>query len=160
MSWRHLRISAISQVLLTRFWPNFLDPISWGLNFCEPTFFWTKLVLTQDFFGAKNVLTIDSIGPKNCFEPNIIFLLTQHFFWQIFFGSNIFFDPQFFGTHKFFMPKILCSLTFFRTQNFFGHISFILDTTFFRTQYLFGTSTWDKGLSLSKLTTLDSRLVS
>ena len=32
-------ISAISQILLTQFWPNFWDPIFGGLNFCGPKFF-------------------------------------------------------------------------------------------------------------------------
>ena len=45
MSLRHLSISAITQLLLARFWPNFWDPIS----FFGQNFFWPKYFLDNIF---------------------------------------------------------------------------------------------------------------
>ena len=77
MSWQHLSISEIYQLLLIRFWPNFLDPIFGGLFWTKESFipktFWPKFFLTRFFL------------PK-FFSPNFLDLsfLTQFFSEQRF----------------------------------------------------------------------------
>ena len=41
---------------VTRFWANFWGQILGVLNFRGPTFFWTKLLLTNIFFGPNKFL--------------------------------------------------------------------------------------------------------
>ena len=107
MSWQHLTISAISQILLTRFWQNCLDPIFWGPWFFEGHILLTKLLLTQIFFGpkifcTKNFFTLIFLtrlfGPKIFCTRNLIdlkfadsrFFFDQDFFYPKFFGPNFF----------------------------------------------------------------------
>ena len=48
MSWQHLSISAITQLLQTQFWPNF-----GALDCLDNKFFPTKFFFDQNFFGPK-----------------------------------------------------------------------------------------------------------
>ena len=130
MPWQHLSISAISQLLLVRFWPNFLNPFFGGHNLGPNIFFRPKICLDPKVFQPKIF--------SNIFSDPIFFLIItfqKQIFDPIFFLSKIFFcqrflDPQFLWTQKFLDPG---------------------------TQYLFGT--W-RLPSLSKLNTLDLSLVS
>ena len=145
MSWRHLSISGISQLILTRFWPNFkcrfLGPsltdanshndICQG-NICPGNIFpyheylsynWPwPYFLNQNCFGIqKNILT------QNFFEPK--FICDPKLFW-----TQNFWDPKFFWTANCFQPnffwrKILFGLKNFLIQNYF--IPRILDSKYF-----------------------------
>ena len=50
MSWQHLSKSAISQLLLTRVWPNFWDLIYFAVSIFVEHQFFTRLLLIQIFF--------------------------------------------------------------------------------------------------------------
>ena len=96
MSLRHLSISAISQLLLTQFWPKFLDPIFVGLNFCRQLFFdqtslGPNIFWTQNFCLTQIFLTYNS------------FLLTI-FATIIFFILNLL--TKFFRTWKFWIQNV------------------------------------------------------
>ena len=118
MSWQHLSISAIYQLLRTQFWPTFwtqffwaffVDHIIFGPNFLRPNYF-----LDPQTFCTNKFLYQRFVGLK--------------FFWTRFFlDLNSFvqksFGPKIFGP-KFFYPK-------FFGLNFLGLISFNL--SFFET---------------------------
>ena len=111
VAWELLSISTISQLLLTWFWPNFLDPIIWeAFNFVEQSF-WTKLLLTQFFclFWTYN-LVYSKFFRANIFGVNIF--LDLHLFYHEFFGTKIFWTWLFFWT-KFFWTKNIFVLTLF-----------------------------------------------
>ena len=83
LSWQHLSISGISQLLLTQFGPNFLDLIFVVL------IFWTKFFLDQTFLDPN--IFFKTISPGLKFWPNIFFtkfLFTKNFYR--FFGQQIF----------------------------------------------------------------------
>ena len=48
LSWRYLPRSETSQLFVTKFWGNFMDPI-----FCRPQFFASKFLLYQHFVWLK-----------------------------------------------------------------------------------------------------------
>ena len=124
----HYSLSAISQLLLTRFW---------GLNFCGPhIFFWSKLLLTQIFAGQKfvsdpNLVNGQQIFQSKMFSNNIFSLifLKQPFFGPPFFWPTFFpkkhFCPIIFQTQisflikKFLWQIILLHLDILLSQNFF-----------------------------------------
>ena len=100
MSWEHLSISAISQLLLIRFWPNIL------------TQFWGALIFVDHILFGPNFC-----GPRNFLNPNLFDLNSFH---------QIFFDlPSNFLTHNFYLnfvyPKFF-GLNFL--AKFFGFIFF------------------------------------
>ena len=98
MSWQHLSISGISHLLLTQFWPNFLETI-----FCRPYLFFInifcdKISFDPNFFGPKQFLDLTNyFGQKKGF-----------------FGTNNFINPKFFG------PILFWEQKFFRKNIFFG----------------------------------------
>ena len=129
LSWGHLSISGISQLLLTRCWPNFkgmfLEPffnrlqplwgylssqhLSWqhlsisGISHLLLSQFWPNFKgRSQTIFWLK--FLEPNLYIKNCW--------TQIFWITIFFGSKSFLDPKIFG------PNFL--LTFFFENIFFG----------------------------------------
>ena len=83
-------ISTISQLIVTQFWPNILDPIFWGLSvikpFFRPKFRSTKTFLLQNFFG-QNLFYLNLVD-RNSFETKIF--LTKFFFDNKSFWSNFF----------------------------------------------------------------------
>ena len=93
-SWGHLSISVISQLLLTQFWPNFLD----------------------SFFAARNSFYQSFFLIKILFDPN--------FFWLSIFGNHNFLDPKSkkFGPNIFVQPKC-CGPKILWTKNFWTYLS-------------------------------------
>ena len=94
LSWRHLSIPGIYQLLLSQFWPNFKGRLQ-------------KNKLTSIFF-------VNIILPKFLY-PNVF--LCPMFFW-----TPIFFGPNFFLNLKFFNLNVLDKL--FIYQNLFGSNTF------------------------------------
>ena len=121
LSWRRLNISGISQLLLTRFWPNFECRF---LNRCK---------LLWWHFSRQNMswwyLSMSQL------------LLTQ--FWPNFlgpiFGGLNFCGPKFFR-QKFSCPKFFWTKNYFCTQFTF----YFLDPTFFWTNTSFTKIFWIK----------------
>ena len=138
MSWRHLSISGISQLLLTWFWWNFkgrfLEPF---FNRCQPLWWYlssqhlswqhlcisgiSQLLLSQFWLNFKcrsqflllkfyQKLYPKFFGPKIFFDPN--------FFSNLNFLDKIFMDHNFFGPNsfwpKFFLPKLFLDMDFFK----------------------------------------------
>ena len=114
MSWWHLSISGISQLLLTRFLPNFLDPNVKGR-----------------FMGqsSTDANCYDDICPGNIYHGNICpyqQYLSYYWtdfdqtLWTQFFGCLYFYRPHFFNqtifTQIFFGTKIFFYLNFFWTN--------------------------------------------
>ena len=91
-----ISISAISQLLLTRFLPNFLDPIFGALIFVAHIFF-GQTSLDQYFFGFFRHKFF--FGPTYLFDQ--IFLTFILFDWN----KNLLYL-------KFFVPKIFCTQYF------------------------------------------------
>ena len=56
----------VAQLLLTQFWPNFLDPIFGGLNFCRPHFFGPNLFRLK-YFGNSKIFDQKKFLYKNFF---------------------------------------------------------------------------------------------
>ena len=93
MSWRHLSISGVSQLLLTRFGPNFflpkyflafdlnsLYPKFFGLNYSDPKLFLDLNFFTLKFFGL-NVSGPNFFGPKILWIQNLLtFILLPRIF--------------------------------------------------------------------------------
>ena len=85
---QHLSISVISQLLLTPFWPNFLDSFFAGRNSFYQSFFLIKILFDPNFFDFKFVPTIFCTqNPKNL-DP--IFLCNQNVMDPRFCGPKIF----------------------------------------------------------------------
>ena len=152
MSWRHLSISGISQLIRTQFWPNFEgrflgpffkhancfgDPkIVFGPNiilnrnfqdqiFFEPNFFWPNLFWDPNFL-FQNFSYLKNIFIQKFFEPKFFgqkFLRLKIYLWP---QKNL--DQQFFGTQSSFGPQIVFNPIFF-TQIFW--IQKIFYTNFF-----------------------------
>ena len=124
-----VHISNISGVT-DQFWRNFLDPISWSLNFCGPEFFWNqKFFQTLNFFGAK------FFWPVILLDPN--FFWTKDFFRSKTFSVQIFFDQQFLVikkkilNHKFYSaPKKFLTQNSFQNK-FWSHNLFDFWPTIF-----------------------------
>ena len=127
ISWRHLSISATSQLLPNQFWPNFkgrfLGPslpdaiCQFNIfldNIC-PDDICTKLFRTQ-FCGVQNSIWLKFCQTQTFFNPNC--------FW-----------PKFFWTQNLFEPKI------FLTQKSFGQKSF--ETKFTGAKILFDRNILD-----------------
>ena len=93
LSWQHLSISGISQLLLSQFWPDFKgrSQFIFLLKFLEPDLF-TKFFLTQNFFGPQIFLNL-----------NIL--------------DNIFLDHNFFGPYSVW-PKNFLLKVFFEHGSF------------------------------------------
>ena len=129
LSWRHLSISAISQLLITWFWPNFkgrfLGPSWTDSNYhgdiCRGNIFHGDICPYQEYIS--------------CYWQNF-----QQTFWDYFLGALILLDhnfvpPKFFWTEQFFRPKLLENSIFDLT--FFWPVIF-LDQHFLLIQF-FGT---------------------
>ena len=135
MSKQHLSISAISQLLLTRYWPNFFDPILVGLNFCTPHFFGPNFFRPKYFLDWILFFTIQ----PNFFFDEIVFGPTKIFRFKFLEAKCIWsyiLCPKFFRLN-FFWPSFLDLIIFnpnsfgktiFLTQNFF-------DSNFFHLQF-------------------------
>ena len=136
LSWWHLSISGISQLILTLFWPNFKgrflvlltifnrcqlsrwhlsrQHLSWQhLSISEIS----QLLLTK-FFGS-NYLGALIIGPKFFLDLNFVstkFFLTQKCLRPNIFWGPMFLDPTFFGQ---FEQRILLDQQIFYRPKFF-----------------------------------------
>ena len=104
-------ISGISQLLLTWFWPNFLDPIFWGPKFFWTTIFFTRFFLDHNFvwpklFWFQHLLWPNNFRTKTCFEPK-------------FFSDHNFLDSKYFGSN-FFYHNFFWTCTIFWTENSFA----------------------------------------
>ena len=90
LSWQHLSISGVFQLLLTRFWPNFngrfLGPCLTDAN-CLATKIFSKFFFQTQFF-SKIFSDTKSIGPK--------IFWTHNFFGPKVFRPKIISDPWFF----------------------------------------------------------------
>ena len=131
MSRQHLSIFAISQLLLTKCWQNFVDPIFGALMFLNqifvgPTFFWQKLFWGKFFRPTilwTNIFLTEFFWQEFCFDQHIVYPLfwtnfLEPIFTKIVFGSIFFFVYNYiFGT-TFFFENILLAPIFFG-QNFF-----------------------------------------
>ena len=162
--WQPLSILGISQLLLTRFWPNFkcmllkisLTNINCHCDICQGSiclgnncpyqdyfiYYWSNLDQTfwAQFFGCLSFL-----GPKFCLTT----LFHPKLFWtHNFFGPKIYLDPKIFWTQIFFKPKIVFDPTFFLTQNFFLTQHFFdinfLYTNFFNQTFFGPKIFWNK----------------
>ena len=123
LSWQHLLIKEIYQLLLTQLWPNFLNPI-----LCRPwiqILFWTKFCLTKTFlnrnFMDPKILWTQNIGTLIFLAP---YFLAPNFFEPKSFLTWNLFGPKLFWTWKFFESKIslnknLLDLDFFYVRFFF-----------------------------------------
>ena len=116
MTWGHLSISAISQLLLARFGSNFKQRVL-GTN--TTTFFLGTFVHIRNI----NIFTQNFVGPKILFRPKILF-------GPKIFGPAILLDPRFFQDQIFFRPKNFVGLKFFPLPKNFGPQTF-LGPTFF-----------------------------
>ena len=118
MSWRHLSISGISQLVLTRFSPNFKDkilepclkdPSHWIISpkifsvpkiFLGPTFFSNSNFIDPLKFSNPNVLTKNFFSAQNIFRGQTFFriqilFIKKSFLTQIFLGSKFILIPTF-----------------------------------------------------------------
>ena len=118
LSWQHLSISGKSQLLLTRFWPNFkcrfLEPFSTDAK-CHgdicPSNIYSGNICNDDICPYRNISAVS--------DPILTKLFRSKFFGTLFFHQNIFwpkisFDPNFFGQkiffwHKFFLTQLMDS---------------------------------------------------
>ena len=91
LSWRHLSILGISQLLLTQI---FSSQYFGGLDF-----FWINIRFDLSLFGAQNILIPTLFGPK------------------LFSGPQIFLDPKKSCLNNFGSKKALVKLHIFRSQN-------------------------------------------
>ena len=95
LSWQHLSISGISQLLLSQFWPNFKD--------------------RSQIFRAKKFLYPKFVGLKKFLDQKSFWTL---FFWTSFFWTTTFLDLTLFDS------KIFC-LKCFWTWIFFNKFFFM-----------------------------------
>ena len=148
LSRQHLSTSAISQLLLNQFGPNFkgrflgqflpdaINMSGWHLSWQQLS--WWHLLksaiypllliqflpnLMDPIFWGK-----DFSRPKFCYiqtflEPNL--------FYQHFFGAKIFLEPKSFWA-RIFLPKNLLDPAFSQTPNFFSWDQYFLDQNIFR----------------------------
>ena len=72
MSLQHFYLSAISQLLMTRFWPNLLDEIFLGLNFSGQIFF-----LVKAYFFCTKFCTWSKHNFENTFEIRSISIVSK-----------------------------------------------------------------------------------
>ena len=142
LSWWHLSISGISQLLVTRFWPNFkgrflgpslTDVNCHGIiclgNICPGhicsyqhnlscywlTSFWPKF---WDLIFCINISDVTDTILLKLLRPNFLEALNfggQFFCWKIFFWPKYFLDQKFFCTQIYllFWPKYILSEKFF-----------------------------------------------
>ena len=148
MSWRHLSISGISQLLLTRFSPNFKDkilepclkdPSHWIISpkifsvpkiFLGPTFFSNSNFIDPLKFSNPNVLT------KNFFSAQNIFRDQKNFTNSNFIYHKKFSNPNFLGIKIYLDPDNFLHLYFLSPKMSSGPI--VLDQTFY----------WSKDISI------------
>ena len=129
LSWQHLSISGISQLLLTRLWPNFKGRflgLSWTnfnycSNICPGNFCSGDICPYQEYLSCywpifdQTFWTgfLAGLGSKFCLDQNLVWpkLFEPKLYGHIFFGPR-FFRPKFFG------PKIFWTFYFFRSKLF------------------------------------------
>ena len=162
-------MSAISQLLLTRFWPNFKGRLrgpSWTDSNCHSDIcpgnicpykeylscYWPNFDQT---FRTQLFLGFYFLDPKCC-RPKIFWI--QIFWIQNFFGLKILLTQSFFGTQTFcdpklfnpknFGPKILLVRNIFWIKNFrskqIWNKKDFLDQPFFQSKGLLDQTFWDK----------------
>ena len=121
LSRRHLSISGISQLLLTRFWPNFkvsflgLSLTNVKMTFVQATFDLAKSVHISNMSAVTEPILIKLFWPKFFFDLN--FFLLKINLDPIFFDQNFFFYQI---LKKYFRLKLLRPLNLFR----FGLVRF------------------------------------
>ena len=176
MSWGHLSISGISQLLLTQFLPNskgwfvgyfqqmptviviFVNICPGDICWCKEylSCYWPKFDFWTQFFASRNLFGSIFFGTKFCLAQT--FLDIMKIFWpKIFLNQNVidtkFFGPYLFWTEIFFGFKIFLDLKFRWAKK-------ILDPNAFLTQHVFGPKIywiqefrpqkfWDKNLVLN-----------
>ena len=109
LTWRHLSILAISQLLLARFWPNFKGRFLWPFLTdanCHSDICSGNICPYQEYLSSYwpwPIFLNQIFGDLNFFEPCFCdprFFQTQKLFLDIifflkFFWANLFWDPNF-----------------------------------------------------------------
>ena len=100
VTWRHLSLLAISQLLLNEFWTKlFLPNIFLELIFSGPDFFWNLELFYGNIISDPIWLNQTCLVPNNFWTLNLLgskTILDQNVFWQK--------KPYF---NQFFLPKFL-----------------------------------------------------
>ena len=142
LSWQHLSILGISQLLLTRFWPNFeggfLGPSLTDANchgdICQSNICPGDICPYQDYLSC-HWPNFDQAFGIQLLEASIFFdrnpftkILLDPNFWdpKIFldqkFCEHKIFGPKFLFGHKFFWNKFFLGINFLRHKRFFNSI--------------------------------------
>ena len=136
LSWWHLSILGISQLLLTRCWPNFkgrfLDPSltdasRYGdicpVNICPGDICQYQEYLSGYRLNFDHTFKVNLLEPKFIWTPNILDLnffnlnfLDQNFFGPDFFWHKIVLDPTLLGMDCFWIKKFLDQIFFLKKQ--------------------------------------------